>query len=308
MYNMNAMHIDQLDFTQVRLLAELWRSPNVSRAARRVGVSQSAASHAIARLRTKLGDILFIRTREGLKLTPRGTQVCEAACQAVETLTAALSSNQEFNPLSAVRVFRFFMNEIGQSVLLPPLLRYMKRNAPAASAHVMPVPLDDPGAALASGEADFAAGFFNNMTGGVYQSLVFRERYVCIVRSAHPKFRTGMNLESFTSAEHAIADATGMAHAVIDRNLARYRIRRNVTLRVPGLHVLPVIVANSDLIAVIPKRLADLFASRVQIKVLPPPVPMAAFDVCLYWHERYHHDPAIRWMRRAFVGLFADAR
>jgi|SRR6516225_1703310 DNA-binding transcriptional LysR family regulator len=87
-----------------------------------------------------------------------------------------------------------------------------------------------------------------------------------------------------------------------------HRVRRNITLRVPGLHVLPMIVANSDLVAVIPSRLAQIFASRVPIKVLPPPVAMPPFDICLHWHERYHHDPAIRWMRRAFVGLFSHER
>lgn len=242
------MHIHELDLTQIRLLAELSRSHSVSRAAQRIGISQSAASHALAKLRTRL--------------------------------------------------FRFFMNDIGQTVFLPPLLKFLNKNAPGVSAR----------AALSSGEVDFAAGYFDNLTTGFFQSLVFRERYACIVRSGHPKFRAGMTLEAFKTAEHAVADATGMAHAVIDRLLAKHRVRRNVVLRVPGLHVLPMIVANSDLVAVIPSRLAQAFAPRVPIKVLPPPVSMAPFDVCIHWHERYHHDPAICWMRRAFVDLFARER
>lgn len=99
-----------------------------------------------------------------------------------------------------------------------------------------------------------------------------------------------------------------MAHAVIDRLLARHRVKRNVALRVPGLHVLPMIVANSDLLAVVPRRLADAFAARVPIRVLPLPVALPQFDICIHWHERYHNDPAIRWMRRAFVDLFSAHR
>jgi DNA-binding transcriptional LysR family regulator len=99
-----------------------------------------------------------------------------------------------------------------------------------------------------------------------------------------------------------------MAHAVIDRYLARHRLKRNVTLRVPGLHVLPMIVANSDLLAVVPSRLAEVFALRVPIKVLPPPVAIPQFDVCIHWHERYRQDLAIRWMRRAIVDLFSGDR
>src|SRR5262249_32849091 len=156
---MNMMHIDDLDLTQIRLLAELSRSRSVSRAAQRIGVSQSAASHALAKLRKKLADPLFTRTQDGFQPT--------------------------------------------------------------------------------------------------------HERYVCIVRAGHPTFRAGMTLEGFKNAEHAVADATGMAHAVIDRFLARHRVARNVSLRVPGLHVLPMIVANSDLVAVVPSRLARAFAARV---------------------------------------------
>jgi DNA-binding transcriptional LysR family regulator len=200
------------------------------------------------------------------------------------------------------------MNDVGQTVFLPPLLKFLKQKAPGASARVLPVPLDNPGAALSSGAVDFAAGFFDNLTTGFFQSLVFHERYVCIVRARNPKFRSGMTLEAFKNAEHAVADATGMAHAVIDRFLARYRVKRNVALRVPGLHVLPMIVANSDLLAVVPRRLADAFAARVPIRVLPLPVAIPQFDICIHWHERYHNDPAIRWMRRAFVDLFSAHR
>ena len=305
---MNAMHIDDLDLTQIRLLAELSRSRSVSRAAQRIGVSQSAASHALAKLRKKLADPLFTRSQDGFQPTPLGARLAHASCEALDALLAGLAANDFFDPLTSTRTFSFFMNDIGQTVFLPPLLKFLKHKAPGISARVLPVPLDNPGAALSSGAVDFAAGFFDNLTTGFLQSLVFHERYVCIVRAGHPTFRAGMTLDGFKNAEHAVADATGMAHAVIDRFLARHRVARTVSLRVPGLHVLPMIVGNSDLVAVVPSRLASAFAARVPIKVLPLPVAIPPFDVCLHWHERYHNDPGIRWMRRAFVGLFSRSR
>jgi DNA-binding transcriptional LysR family regulator len=170
------------------------------------------------------------------------------------------------------------------------------------------VPLNNPGAALSSGEVDFAIGFFDNLTTGFLQSLLFHERYVCIVRAGHPKFRGGMTLQAFREAEHAVADATGMAHAIIDRYLAKHRIKRNTALRVPGLYVLPMLVANSDLLAVVPRRLADAFAARLPLKVLSMPIAIPQYNICIHWHERYHRDPASRWMRRTFVEMFADYR
>jgi DNA-binding transcriptional LysR family regulator len=308
MYPMNTMHIDRLDLTQIRLLAELSRSGSVSRAAQLIGISQSAASHALAKLRMILGDPLFSRTPDGFEPTPFGARVGNASCEALDTLHAGLNSADKFDPRTTTKTFNFFMNDIGQTVLLPPLLRLLKEKAPGASARVLPVPLENPGAALSSGAVDFAVGFFDNLNTGFLQSLVFHEHYVCIVRTNHPKFRSGITLDAFRNAEHAIADATGMAHAIIDRFLARHRIKRNPTLRVPGLHVLPMLVASSDLIAVVPSRLAEVFAPRVSIKVLPPPIAFPEFDVCIHWHERYHHDPGIRWMRKEFVNLFSHDR
>jgi DNA-binding transcriptional LysR family regulator len=302
------MHIGELDLMQIRLVAELTRSRSLTRAAQRIGVSQSAASHALAKLRKMLEDPLFTRTQEGFQPTPFGARLGGAACEALDTLLAGLSSTDRFDPLTTTRVFRFFMNDVGQMVLLPAMLKFLKLQAPSASARVLPIPMNNPGAALSSGEVDFAVGFFDNLTTGFFQNLVFHERYVCIVRANHPKFRAGMTLEAFKHAEHAVADATGMAHAVIDLFLARHRVMRKVALRVPGFHVLPMLVANSDLLAVVPGRLADAFAARARIKTLPLPVAIPQFDICIHWHERYHHDPAIRWMRRAFVDLFAGQR
>lgn len=92
------MHIHDLDLTQIRLLAELSRSHSVSRAAQRIGISQSAASHALAKLRRQLSDPLFTRTREGFQPTPYGARLCEAACEAVDVLVAGLASHQQFDP------------------------------------------------------------------------------------------------------------------------------------------------------------------------------------------------------------------
>jgi DNA-binding transcriptional LysR family regulator len=305
--NMHDMHIERgLDITQIRLLAELTRLCNVSAASRQIGLSQSAASHALAKLRKQLGDPLFTRTAGGFQPTPYGERLGIAAREALDVLVAGLASNRPFDPRATTRRFTLYANDVGQTVFLPSLIAFLKTEAPAASVRVSPIPLENPGAALSTGDVDIAAGFFDNLTTGFRQSLLFRERYVCVVRANHPKFRSGMTLEAFKGSAHAMADATGMAHAVIDRFLAKHDVQRNIALRVPGFHVLPVIIANSDLLAVIPGRLAEAFVSHVPIKILPLPLPIPLFDIRIYWHERYHHDPALCWLRSAFVNLFRD--
>lgn len=301
---MNNMHIESLDIAQVRLLAELLETHNLSLAAERVGLSQSAASHALARLRRRLGDPLFVRAAGGVQPTPYGEKLGLAARQARDTLIEGLARDRGFDPASSDRRFSIYLSDVGQMVLLPRLLGYLKRAAPGVSLRASPIPLTAPGEALASGEVDMAVGFFSNLATGFRRVGLFREHYVCVVRSDHPNFRAGMSLEAFQATDHALTEASGMAHAVIERVLAAHKVRSSVKLSVPHYFVLPMIIAGSDLAVIMPARLADAFAPHVGLQILPPPVPLPAYDIMAYWHERYHHDPASRWLRGALVRLF----
>jgi len=303
-YNMHAMHIGDLHVTQIRLIAELLRLRSVSAASDSIGLSQPAASHALAKLRTQFGDPLFTRTAKGFQPTPYGERLGIAAQEAVAVLVAGITSGRQFDPSTTTRCFNLYASDVGQMVFLPKLLSYLKKAAPGATVRVWPIPLEKPGLPLSSGDVDVAVGYFDNLTSGFRQAFLFRDRYVCIVRERHPKFAKGMTLEAFQNAEHAAAHSTGMAHANIDQLLARYQVRRNVTLGVPGFHVLPMVIPNSDLVAVVPGMLAEAYASHLPIKVLSMPVPIPPFDLRIFWHERYHHDAPIRWLRKCFVELF----
>jgi DNA-binding transcriptional LysR family regulator len=301
---MHAMHVPDFEYTEIRLIAELLELRKLSAVAARLGLSQSAASHALARLRKRVGDPLFTRSADGFQPTPYGERLGIAAREALGVLAAGFSAKRSFDPSTTTRQFSIYANDVGQTVLLPKLLALLDKQAPGATVRAAPIPLQNPGAALASGDVDAAVGFFDNLTTGFRQSLLFRERYVCIVRASHPKFLAGMTLEAFKTSEHAMADATGMAHAVIDRFLKKNRVQRNVALRVPGFHVLPTIIANSDLVAVIPSRLAETLMPHIAIKVLPLPISIPPYDIRIFWHERFDHDPAFQWLRAAFVKLF----
>jgi molybdate transport repressor ModE-like protein len=298
------MHLRDLDITQIRLLAALAKLGSVSAASRRIGLSQSAASHALAKLRQQLGDPLFTRTGDGFKPTPYGERLGRAAGDALDRLAAGLASDHAFDPKTSTRRFTFYMSDVGQMVLLPGLLHLLQKEAPGVVLRSAPIPLDNPAAPLIAGDVDLAIGFFTTLTTGFRQTLLFRERYVCVVRAGHPDFRSEMTLEGLRKVRHAIADSTGMAHALLDEVLAKHRVYRKDGLRVPGFHVLPLIIANSDLLAFIPARLADAVAPHVPIKIFNPPVHVPPFDIRMFWHERYHHDRASRWMRRNLVALY----
>ena len=306
MQNMHAMHIGNLHLTQVRLLAELLRLRNVSAVADRLELSQPAVSHALSKLRHELGDPLFVRTGSGLEPTPFGQRLGTAAREAVDVLLAGIASRRSFDPLSSKRQFRFYMSDVGQTVFLPRLMAHLKKHAPIASVKCVPIPINDPGAHLASGEVDLAVGIFSNLVTGFHQRFLFNEQYVCVVRTGHPHFRSGMSIEAFRSTQLAIADGTGMAHAGVERLLQDHQLQREDTLRLPTFHVLPSIIAGSDMIAIVPRRLGAAVAQHMQVDVHPMPVATPAFPIKMYWHDRYHHDPPLLWLRRVFIELFAS--
>src|SRR5580704_2495449 len=254
---MQNLHTADLSFTQMRLIAELLRLRSVSAASDSLGLSQPAASHALAKLRKQFNDPLFTRTTRGFQPTPFGERLGIAAQEAVAALVAGITSGRGFDPATTTRCFNLYASDVGQMVFLPKLLSHLKKAAPGASAKVWPIPLEKPGLPLSSGDVDVAVGYFNNLTTGFRQSFLFRDRYVCVVRANHPRFAKGMTSEAFNSAEHAVAHSTGMAHANIDQVLARYQVHRNITLSVPGFHVLPMVIRDSDLVAIVPGMLAE---------------------------------------------------
>jgi DNA-binding transcriptional LysR family regulator len=300
------MHIDDFELSEIRLLAELLELRKLSAAASRLGLSQSAASHALARVRKRVADPLFVRSNGGFFPTPYGERLGAAARQAMNVLLDGLASNAPFDPAATARRFNIYMSDVGQMVFVPKLLACMAASAPAASLRACPIPLDQPGAALASGEVDLAVGFFTNLTAGFRETMLFRERYVCVVRSDHPDFRSGMTREAFAASPRALADASGMAHVVVEEELKKQGLAAAPRLTVPQFMVLPLVIANSDLLVIMPSRLAKAFSLLVSIKILRTPVPLRPYDIKVYWHERFHHDSANRWLRRALIELFRE--
>lgn len=307
MCNMQDMHIDGLGIANLRLLIALYETSRLGAAAERVKLSQPAASHALARLRSELKDPLFARIPGGMRATPYGARLCVAAREALHILDSKIDTDRLFEPATSRRTFNMYMSDIGQMVFLPRLLGRLKQEAPDVTLHVRPVPLRSAHELLKTGEVDLAVGHFTNLGPGFVQKRLFREHYVCVARADHPSFRHGMTLEAFNTVPHALADSSGMAHHVLDSVLTRQRLSRRVRLLVPQFMVLPLVIASSDLMVIMPSRLADQFAQLVPLKLMPLPTKVSGYDIKLYWHANFREDASHRWLRELFADLFAHA-
>jgi molybdate transport repressor ModE-like protein len=301
---MRNMHHEALDLGHLRLLEAIGRTGSVSRAAGEIGLSQPAASHALARMRRLLDDELFVRTPQGMVATWYGKKLGGTLTESLRALRDALASEKEFDPATSQRVFHVYLSDGGQLVLLPGLLSHLRHHAPGVRLHVERFPRLERGRAMALGDVDLAIGHIEGLVAGFRQRTLFMERYVTVASDDNPRFAAGMNLELFTASPHAIADSSGMAHWVVDEALARKGIQRRLGLVVPDYMTLPFVMAGSELIATMPGRLAERFARIAPLRVMPTPVPIEPYPIRMFWHERSHQDPANVWLRRTMTQLF----
>lgn len=288
--------MSSLDLRHLRIFLALYAAGNVSRAAENVGLSQSSVSVALAQLREHYGDPLFVRTAGGMRATPRAEQLLPLVRQALQLLDRSLEQAAEFQPADIVREFRVGMTDVGHVTILPRLLARLQRMAPGVSLSLRHLS-HETARQLETGELDLAMGFTEDIRAGFYRQKLFDEGFACIASRQHPRIGTRMTLEQLSREQHVRVTLSATAHSVIDRILKREGVQRTIAANVPSFLGLAQVVANSELVAIVPMRLAAVFAAESGVKVVTPPVHFPPYAVIQYWHERYHRDPANAWLR-----------
>ena len=301
------MNIGRLDLNLLTVFDAVWRLNSVSDAAEEIGLSQPAASNAIRRLRAHFGDRLFVRTAEGMRPTPLADELGPLVSTALAQIQSGLRRRRTFDARAETRTYTIIMTDVGNIVFMPPLLRHLRANAPGLSIRTVQLSADATQRALESGAVDLAIGFMPDLKAGVYQQQLFMTEYVCIVRNAHPVIRGRISRKQFLDASHAVAEAAGTGHYVVEEQLARLGVQRRIGLRTPSFLALPTIVAASDMIATVPEPLAAASLPALDIRIMPHPMPFPRLSIKQFWHERYHDDPANRWLRQACTSLFQTA-
>ncbi|MGE5639077.1 MAG: LysR family transcriptional regulator [Clostridia bacterium] len=300
------MNIDDIDLNLLRAFDAVLQERSVTGAARRLGLTQPAVSNALARLRSLLEDPLFVRTPSGMDATPAARALGEPVRQALGLLEAALAHGPGFEPGTSTRTFRFYMSDIGQVEFLPPLVERVQRAAPGVRLEALSTEVEEIGDALGSGALDLAMGFLPGLGPPVRRRHLFRDAYACLMRADHPTIGKTMTRRQFLEASHVLVPYRGGGHRVIEEALERAGVARRIALRVAHFTVVPMVLERSDLVLILPWRVAKVFERRGRLKALKPPVPIPPADVGLHWHERYDADPGNRWLRDQLLDLFLE--
>jgi DNA-binding transcriptional LysR family regulator len=299
MLPMNSAHDARPDLNLLYALEALLTERSVTRAASKLGLTQPAMSHALRRLREQLGDPILVRGSRGMVPTPRAQDLAISVRRALEEARNTLESQSGFEPLTSRRSFTLSTADLGQLLLLPPLLARLTHEGPGIDLNVRPLgPLPE---ILEDGTIELALGTSVPEIPGLYRQTLFTERFVCVVREGHPKVKKKLDLEQFVALQHILISPKGLGMGTVDRALAERGLSRRVALRVPSFLAAPMIVAESDLVLTCPSRIARALSSMLPLKVLPPPLELTGFTTYAVWHERMHHDPAHMWLRRTIV-------
>jgi len=300
------MHSTPADLQFLYLLEALFEERNVTAAADRLGLSQTALSHALARMRVRFADPLFIKTSSGMQPTPMAERMALSAKRALEVVRQEILRVQPFDPLTSDRRFTICLSDMGGAVLLHRIVKAMARNAPNVRIQALQVVPGEIATELESGGIDLAIGYYPDIKGPLYQQALFRRDHVCIVRSDHPTIDDALSLEQFVATPHVLPTIISAANKFVDDELAKLGLRRQIALEVPYILAVPNIIAETDYIAMVPAELAELSKRVAPVRSLRMPIEPPLLVIQQYWHRRFHADPDGKWLRTIVSETLAE--
>ncbi len=292
------MHISGIDLNLAVVLRALLDERNVSRAARKLGLSQSATSHALGRLRDLVQDPLFVRTRAGLVPTVRAEAMASAVRSAVSALETSLFAPPPFEPLTLARTFRVRPSDYVEFLIVPRLLERLAKVAPHVDLWARPAVIE-PTVALETGQLDLLVQPTRTAepTSGLHVERLWADHFVGVMRRGHPLAKGRLTLERFAAASHALVAPTGQPGGIVEDALAKHGLSRRIAFTTPSFLVAPQVVAATDLLLIMPERVAAAIARTSQLVLFKPPLALPGFDVAMFWHGRHDSDAAHRFIR-----------
>lgn len=311
------LNLRALDLNLLPVFDALMREQHLSRAAEHLAMSQPAVSNALKRLRQTFNDDLFVRTSQGLKPTTRAQELQQAIQPALRLIqTGCMESN--FDPSSSQQTLQISMNSATEYLIAPFIYKCLHTEAPGMKLQLQPDHLDDIPVQLKEGRLDFALDYVGLGDSQFHSLKLIEEDLVVICRTKHPQLNGQITLEQFETLPHvSLVPRSSIAHkqshlrgTPIEQLMVKGLPSRNLTMHVASFVSIPSIIAQSDLIAVVPKRIAQHFNQSQQpnhphaaIQCLALPFSYPQVGIQLIWHKSREHDMAHRWVRERMVKL-----
>lgn len=295
-----SVNINGLDLNLLLAFESLLDERNVSRAARRVGLSQPAFSNAIGRLRARLEDPLFVRTSQGMMPTPRSEQLAGPIRAALAQLRQTFEAPRSFEPSASAQRFRIALSDDVELRLVSLFARSLQSGELQMQTRRLDWLFTVPESELRNGAIDLAIGYFPDaryLSSGFLMETLTEENNVVIARRGHVAWKRRLTLDRFTRLDHAAVIYRNQPWGLIDNELAARGLRRHLRLALP--HCLSVLhaVAASNLIACIQESVVKAFGAGLSLVSCPEPMGLPPFTLRMVWHRQRNDDPAQVWLR-----------
>jgi DNA-binding transcriptional LysR family regulator len=295
--------MNNIDIKLLRAFMVLMAERNVSRSAARLGMSQPATSHALARLRALFDDPLLLRSRAGMIPTTRAAALETSVRVLLENYENLVSPAADFDPASSHRTFVLTAPEHAEHLLMPRLLRHIRAQAPGVRVDVRPPDPERAYEMLESGQVDLRIAWLLRPMLSLRSLQLFQDRMVYVADVGHPSLKGALSLAQFLTLPHirTFGASRNTTNRVIDDALDRLGKKLAVTFQLQNFMTVPSVLAGTDIIAPMAHALALRFAQIYPLQVLEPPIKLPRIRYAAYWHERNQNDAGHRWLRNAVV-------
>ncbi len=300
------MAIQPLDLNLLPIAVALYDELSVSRAARRLGVSQPAVSRALRRLREMFDDPLFVRRPSGITPTPRAHSIVRAIRPTLDRLQHDLVTDEHFDPLTSTRPINFAISDVAELAFFPSVIEHFRRHAPKCQVRAVSLSDSQLTDGLESGDGDVAAGDYPTLAARSFRHRrLSRHGFACLMRAGHPLWKRRLTVAAYLAAEHIVIRADGRSQELLERYIDRRHLRRKAAVYTSHVLSVPFIVMESDLLATLPYAVVTRFTSLMSSVVAALPPFDISYDLKLYWHRRFDNEPRSRWLREQLAAVFS---
>lgn len=297
--------VERIDLNLFRVFDAIYRAGSLTRAAGQLHLTQPAISNALARLRERFGDPLFVRSGRRISPTPRAREIAPEVEAALSSLRRALAGGSGFDAAVSQRRFVIGMRDVLEFVLLPGLGGGLLREAPGLrlqSARIERRSLEQD---LAAGVLDLAIDVPNPVSAAVQHTPLFEETLCVAMRADHALAGRRLSLKSWLAVPQVVVSSRRNGPVLEELELQRLGLKREVRVRCQHYYAACHLVAASDLMLVLPRYYGEWFARYLPLRLATLPVPLPGMSVLMYWHQHAEHDAGHRWLRERIRALFA---
>lgn len=297
MSDLSISELRRLDLTLLLVLLGLIRHRRAIDVAAELGLTQSAISQALKRLRDIFGDELFLRRPHGMEPTATALALEAPVASAVEALRGALGAARAFNPERAEGLVRVAALDAEQSVVIPTLATHLVRHAPGLRLSVLPLGRGDAVEALAEGRVDLSLGFIWDHPEMISTEQIYEESFLVAGRPEALPDAPSLDIDTYCAADHILISPGGDMRGVVDEKLEAMGRTRRITLGLPAFLPALAAVAASRTLVTLPARVAHAFAAGFGLVTAKPPLEIRRFPVSVFWHRRNDTDARTVWLR-----------